>query len=672
MIMDIKKAALEIAKLTEEINSHNERYYNLSAPTVSDSEYDALLKKLIDLEEKFPQLKDPYSPTQRVGALLSAAGQTVTHRTKMLSLDNTYSADDLQDWFKRVAKGLPNEAVEFVAELKIDGVSASLSYENGMFTLGATRGDGMTGENITPNLKTVRSIPLKLSKKTHQPTPQLLEVRGEIYIDHNDFLKINKQRQEQGEEIFINSRNLTSGSLKLLDSRQTALRNLQCFVHSFGTVKGAGVLKTQWEFLSVAKEYGFMINPESRLCRSSDEVIAFCKKWQEARDTLPYEVDGIVVKVNDLLQQEKLGATLKSPRWAVAFKFPARQATTKILAIKIQVGRTGVLTPVAKLEPVECGGVTISSATLHNFEEVARLGISVGDRVLIERAGDVIPKIVKVVEPSKVQVEKCFVPKLCPACGSEIAKLKSDQVAYRCLNASCPAQLERGLLHFASRKAMDIEGMGEVLVSQLLDKGWIKDFADIYFLKKEQLLELELFKEKKADNLLSQIQKSKTQSFSRLLYALGIDNIGEKAALVIAQRFGDSEHLFKASQADIDAIPEVGEIMAQSVYRFLHLPSTIKLFERLRQAGLNMTQEPVVSLGKLKGKKFVFTGELPGLSRLGAAEMVVGQGGQVVESVSAKTDFVVAGENPGSKYQKAVSLGIKVLNFQQFMELLNG
>ncbi len=670
--MDKKQAALEIAKLTDEINRHNERYYNLSAPTVSDSEYDALLKKLIALEDQFPQLKKSDSPTQRVGALLSAAGQTVTHRTKMLSLDNTYSADDLQDWFKRVAKGLPNEIVEFVAELKIDGVSASLSYENGIFSLGATRGDGITGENITPNLKTVRSIPLKLSKKGHQPTPQLLEVRGEIYINHKDFLQINKQRQEQGEEIFINPRNLTSGSLKLLDSRQTALRNLLCFVHSFGTLEGAGVLETQWEFLSAAKKYGFMINSESRLCKNSDEVIAFCQKWQEARDTLPYEVDGIVIKVNDLSQQQKLGATLKSPRWAVAFKFPARQATTKILAIKIQVGRTGVLTPVAKLEPVECGGVTISSATLHNFEEVARLGISVGDRVLIERAGDVIPKIVKVVEQSKVQTEKCFVPKLCPACGSEITKLRSDEVAYRCLNTSCPAQLERALLHFVSRKAMDIEGMGQVVVAQLLKKQWVKDFADIYFLKKEQLLELELFKEKKADNLLSQIQKSKTQSFSRLLYALGIANIGEKGAYLIAQRFGDLDHLLAASAEDIDAIAEVGEIMAQSVYYFLHLPSTKELFGRLQEAGLNMREVVTAPVGKFAGKKFVFTGELAGLSRSEAAEMVKAAGGEVINSVSAKTNFVVVGESPGSKYQKAVALGIKVLNLQQFMELNNG
>lgn len=669
--MDKKQAALEIAKLTDEINRHNERYYNLSAPTISDSEYDALLKKLIALEEQFPQLKDPDSPTYRVGALLSAAGQTITHRARMLSLDNTYSVEDLQGWFKRVAKGLAHQPVEFVAELKIDGVSASLTYENGNFFVGATRGDGIAGEDITPNLKTIRSLPLVLRKTSGHPLPALLEVRGEIYINHKEFLKINKQRQEQGQETFVNARNLASGSLKLLDSRQTAVRNLQCFVHSFGTIKGPEVFKTQWEFLSVAKSYGFTVNPEGRLCHDPQEVMAFCQKWQEARDTLPYEVDGIVIKVNDLSQQEKLGATLKSPRWAVAYKFPARQATTKVLSIEVQVGRTGVLTPVAKLEPVECGGVTISSATLHNFDEIARLGIGIGDRVLIERAGDVIPKIVKVVGPLKAEAHQCFVPRVCPACGGEIAKIKSEEVAYRCLNASCPAQFKRALLHFASRKAMDIEGMGEVLVNQLLDKGWILDFADIYYLKKEQLLGLQFFKDKKADNLLAQIEKSKTRDLSRLLYALGIDNIGEKAAFVIAEHFGNFQNLFDATQEEIDAIAEVGEITAHALYKFLHLVSTKTLFDRLRQVGVNLTQKITVGSGKFGGKKFVFTGELPGLSRVDAQAMVKKQGGQVVESVSTKTDFVVVGDKPGSKYQKAVSLGIKVLDVHQLRELLN-
>ncbi len=669
--MDRQQAAREIAKLTAEINGHNERYYNLSRPTISDSEYDALLKKLISLEEQFPEWKDPHSPTQRVGTPGAVTGQTMAHRTKMLSLDNTYSVKDLEDWFERVIKGLANEKIEFVAELKIDGVSASLRYENGIFVLGATRGDGVTGEDITPNLKTIRSIPLKLRKEKNPVLPKFLEVRGEVYMNRQDFLAMNQRRQEQGEEVFVNPRNSTSGSLKLLDSRETAKRHLQCFVHSFGLIEGGKPFKTQWEFLTAVKEYGFHINPESVLCKNQGEVVAFCLHWQNQRPILPYEVDGIVIKVNDLKQQERLGTTLKSPRWAVAYKFPAQQATTTVLAIDVNVGRTGVLTPVAKLEPVACGGVTISNATLHNFDEIKRLGVGVGDRILIERAGDVIPKIVKVVEPASDRKRNFVVPKSCPACGGEITKLNSDDVAYRCLNALCPQQLERGLLHFASRRAMDIEGLGESVVRQILDKGWIKDFADIYALKKEQLMDLELFKDKKAENLLAAIIKSKTKPLSRLLYALGINNIGEKAAYVMAQRFGEAEHLLKASQEDIDGIPEVGEVMAESVYKFLHRPATIKLFNRLQKCGVNMKETVVSRSGKLSGKKIVFTGELFGLTRSQAEEMAKALGADVVDSVSKRTDFIVVGENPGTKYNQAVTLGVKILDLKKFKELID-
>lgn len=671
--MNKKEAAKKISRLIRVIEEHNQRYYNLSAPTISDSEYDALLKELQGLEEQFPELKVRNSPTQRVGALLTSAGKNITHRTKMLSLDNSYSVQDLEDWFKRVEKGLPGEKIEYVAELKIDGVSASLTYENGILTLGATRGDGSTGEDVTPNLRTVRSIPLQLKKTANQPFPKVLEVRGEVYMNRKDFDAMNLRREKAGEDLFVNPRNATSGSLKLLDSRLTAERHLQCFIHSFGTLEGAGSFTTHWQFLALAKKFGFSVNPESVLCQSAADVLAFCSKWQDARDTIPYEVDGIVIKVNDFRQQAALGSTLKSPRWAVAYKFPARQATTTVLAIEVQVGRTGVLTPVAKLEPVECGGVTISNATLHNFDEIKRLGVNAGDRVLIERAGDVIPKIVKVVESASPRKKDFVVPKACPVCGGPITKLKSDDVAYRCLNLSCPKQLERGLLHFASRKAMDIEGMGEAVVTQLLAKNWIKDFADIYFLKKEQLLELELFKEKKADNLLAAIASSKKQPLSRLLFALGINNIGEKAAYVIAQRFGTLDHLRKATCEEIDAIHEVGAVMAESLYEFFHQPSSEKLFARLKLAGVNMKEPQVqASGGRLAGKKIVFTGELDGLSRLDAGQLAKAQGAEIVESVSKKTDYVVVGENPGSKYNKAQSLGVKILDLKAFKELLNG
>lgn len=671
--MNKKEAAKEISRLARVIEEHNQRYYNLSAPTISDSEYDALLKELQGLEEQFPELKVQNSPTQRVGALLLSAGGNITHRTKMLSLDNSYSVQDLEDWFKRVEKGLPGEKVEYVAELKIDGVSASLTYENGILTLGATRGDGATGEDVTPNLRTVRSIPLQLNKTANQPLPRVLEVRGEIYMNRKDFDAMNLRREKAGEDLFVNPRNATSGSLKLLDSRLTAERHLQCFIHSFGTLEGIQSFTTHWQFLTLVKKLGFSVNSESVLCRSAADVLAFCSKWQEARDTIPYEVDGIVIKVNDFRQQTDLGSTLKSPRWAVAYKFPARQATTTVVAIEVQVGRTGVLTPVAKLEPVECGGVTISNATLHNFDEIKRLGVNVGDRVLIERAGDVIPKIVKVVEPASSRKKDFVVPKICPVCSGPITKLKSDDVAYRCLNLSCPKQLERGLLHFASRKAMDIEGMGEAVVTQLLAKGWIKDFADIYFLQKEQLLELELFKEKKADNLLAAIAGSKKQPLSRLLFALGINNIGEKAAYVVAQRFSTLDNLRKASCEEIDEIHEVGAVMAESLYEFFHQPSSEKLFARLKSAGVNM-KEPQVNAagGRLDGKKIVFTGELDGLSRLDASQLAKAQGAEIVDSVSKKTDYVVVGENPGSKYNKAQSLGVKILDLKAFKELLNG
>lgn len=669
-MMSKEKAAKEIRELVRKIEEHNERYYNLAQPTISDSEYDVLLRRLLLLEEQFPELKNPHSPTRRVGIKVNAAA-TVTHRVKMYSLDNTYSPDELAEWRDRVIKGLAGETVEFVAELKIDGVSAALTYENGVFVLGATRGDGLTGEDVTHNLRTVRSVPLKLRKIRNKPFPRILEVRGEVYMNLKDFKELNDSRRETGDVLFANPRNATSGSLKLLDARLTARRNLQFFVHSFGVLEGGEEIRTQWGFLEKVKAYGFRSNPESRLCKDFDDVMKFCQVWQEKRNTLPYEVDGVVVKVNDLRQQERLGATLKSPRWAVAYKFPARQATSKVLAIEVQVGRTGVLTPVARLEPVLCGGVTISNATLHNFDEIKRLGVNAGDRVLLERAGDVIPKIVKVVEQARTTIAPFVVPKTCPACGGEIAKVRTDEVAYRCLNASCPKQLERGLIHFASRGAMDIEGMGEQAVTQLLAKGCIHDFADVYFLKQDQLLQLELFKEKKAGNLLKAIEKSKTRPLSRLVYGLGINNIGQKAASVLARRFGTLDELEKASPETIDAIPDMGEVMADSIVRFFRQPATKELIGKLKKAGVN-TVEPAARRGRsLAGKKFVFTGELPGRTRDEAEALVTQRGGEVVSSVSKKTDFVVAGHEPGSKYAKALALGVKILKPEEFEDMIH-
>lgn len=679
----MEKAPKEIARLSREIEEHNHRYYVLDEPTVSDKEYDELLLKLIKLEERFPDLKDPNSPSQRVGAKIPSGAATVTHRVKMYSLANTYSMDELQEWHERVVKGLPGQKVEYVAELKIDGVSTSLTYVQGRFTLGATRGDGVTGEDVTHSLKTVRSIPLKLMEKKGEHLPEILEVRGEVYMNLNDFAALNKERKKSGEPVFANPRNATSGSVKLLDSRITAQRNLSCFIHSFGVLAqhtfsvpgGTAPFKTQWAFLTAIPAWGMRVNSQNKLCGTIDAVMAYCREYQHKRDTIPYEIDGVVIKVNSLKQQEQLGFTLKSPRWAVAYKFPARQVTTTVKEITVQVGRTGILTPVAELAPVECGGVTISRSTLHNFDEIKRLGVKKGDRVLVERAGDVIPKVVKVVEFSGRSGQKApSVPAKCPACGGAVAKETEKDVAYRCVNPLCPAQIERGLLHFASRGAMDIEGLGESVIHQLCEKGLVKDFADIYFLKPKDLLELELFAEKKAENLLKAIEGSKKRPLSRFLFGLGILNAGEKVAFILARRFGSLEKLMRAESEDLEGIRGIGKVIAVSIVKFFKQPATHKLMAKFKKAGVNFV-EPVFAFskrsGKLQGKKFVFTGELTSMTRAQAGARVQELGADVIASVSVATDFVVAGENPGSKYQKAVNLGVKTLNEKQFQEMIN-
>lgn len=670
--MDQEKADQQIKKIAEEIEDHNYRYYALDQPTISDKEYDDLLKTLLTLEKKFPDLISADSPSQRVGTKISSGIETVIHKAKMYSLDNTYSLEELKEWHQRVLKGLPDQEIEYVVELKIDGISAALTYKKGQLILGATRGDGLRGENVTHSFRTVRSIPLKLKQDSKISIPALLDVRGEVYMNFKDFQALNEDKKERGEELFANPRNAASGSVKLLDSRITAQRKLNCFIHSFGAMEGGKIFGTQWQFLEQMKEWGFCVNPYSRLCKTFDEVIAFCQEFQKRRNSLPYEVDGVVVKVNSLSQQRQLGETLKSPRWAVAYKFPAQQATTVVENIVVQVGRTGVLTPVAELKPVQCAGVTISRSTLHNFDEIKRLGIRKGDRILVERAGDVIPKIVKVVEHNKETKEKFFeVPKKCPECGGVIAKVKTEDVAYRCINPSCPKQLERGLIHFASRNAMDIEGLGEAAATQLIAQGLVKDFADIYFLKKEDLLKCELFADKKAENLLRSIEKSKKQPLSRLIYGLGVPNTGEKGAFVLAQRFENLDKLIEAKTDDLKSIFEVGSVTAASLETFFRQSFTRKLIEKLRRAGVQWTEPQRRKSNKLMGKRFIFTGELKSMTRLEASELVRKLGGEIVSSVSPKTDFVVAGENPGSKYKKALNLRVTILNEQQFQEMVN-
>jgi len=663
MPQDIKK---KIENLREKIIRHDYLYYLLNQPEVSDKEYDDLMSELKGLEDKYPQFKSDDSPTVRVSGGILKEFKTVKHKQKMLSLDNTYSFDELKDWEVRVKKSLGNEKIEYVAELKIDGVSANIAYEKGKLAVGATRGDGETGEDVTQNIKTIRAIPLSLAG---EDIPDFIEIRGEVYMDKNEFATLNEDRERLGEVLFANARNATSGSLKLLDTNIVFMRRLNFFAHSLGEYKGKRI-STHWEFLAKLKDWRVRANMHPKLCGNLDEVIDYCNTWQEKREGLSYDIDGVVIKVNNLAQQEKLGFTHKSPRWAVAYKFPARQATTKLLKINVQVGRTGVITPTALLSPVECGGVEIKHATLHNFDEIKRLGVREGDRVLIERAGDVIPKVVKVVE--RKGKEPFLIPKTCPACSGKIVKEKEEDVAYRCVNPLCPAQLGRNLLHFASRGAMDIEGMGEKAIKQLVQLKLVKNYADIYNkLNAENLSALQLFKDKKIKNLLSAIQKSKNQPLSRLVYALGIRHVGEKAAYVLAGKFGDLDNLLVAKKEDLDTIYEVGPVMAGAIVDYFSSPATKRLIEELRSAGVNFKEAaPELKPGAFTAKAIVFTGELKGYSRAKAEGLVRAQGGIPSSSVNKNTDFVVAGDSPGSKYDKAKKLNIRIINEKEFKEML--
>ena len=669
--MDPKKAQREIERLSRLIDEYNGQYYLQNNPTVSDSQYDQLLKELVSLEKQFPQYKSKNSPTQRIGAPVEGTLQSVTHKVKMYSLDNTYSFEDLKDWQKRVIKTLGTDAVEYTVELKMDGISVALMYEQGELAQGATRGDGITGEDVTRHLKTIRSIPLKFKSEPWASKIKELEVRGEVYMSHEDFNQMNLQRKKNDEEVFANPRNAAGGTLKLLDVQLASKRRLNFFVHSFGRWVGPSVPLTHDEFLKKMAQLGLPVNPYNRTCRTIDDVEAYCQEFQQKRTTLPYDVDGIVVKVNSYAQRERLGFTLKSPRWAVAYKFPAYQATTVLNNITVQVGRTGILTPVAELEPVSCGGVTISRATLHNFDEIKRLNIRCGDKVLVERAGDVIPKIVKVVV-SNSKAKIIAPPEKCPSCAEKVVKEKDEDVAYRCVNPACPQQLQRTMVHFASRDAMDIEGLGDVVVRQLLDKKLIQDPADIYSLTKDDLLKLDLFKEKKAENLLNAIARSRQQPLSRFIFGLGISNIGVKAAFVLAQRFKNINGLMQATQEEIVSLKDVGSVMADSVTEFFKRAVNRKLIEKFQKAGLNLKEDAFqIKESRFAGKKFVFTGELEGISRDEAGDRVKKLGGDVSSSVSAKTDFVVAGREAGSKLDKARQLGVKVLTQNEFKEMIS-
>lgn len=667
MAKDIKKVQKRVQELRDLINYHNYRYYVLDSPEISDAEYDELVRKLVHLEEEHPELVTPDSPTQRVGAPPTEAFKSVRHRAKMLSLADAFSFEELSAFFDRIKRELPSEEFEFVCELKVDGTAIALSYENGIYVRGATRGDGEVGEDITLNIKTIRSIPLK--SRLPSPSPEL-EIRGEAYFSKEQFGDLNKERGKQGLPLFANPRNAAAGSLRQLDPKMTAARALDAIFHGVGYLEGAEQA-TQWETLQFLKEAGFKISPHAQITETPEDVFNFCTDWQKKRDTLPFEIDGVVIKVNSLDQQSRLGATSKSPRWAIAYKFPAEQRTTKLIDIQVNVGRTGALTPTAVLEPVRVAGSTVSRATLHNEDEIRRKDVRIGDYVIVQKAGDVIPEIVAPVPSRRTGKEKFFkMPATCPICGAKVIR-PGDEAVARCTGIACPAQLYEHVLHFASRGAMDIEGLGAAVASQLLEKGMIKDVGDIYYLTKEDLLQIEHFADKAAENLLSAIEGSKVRPPSRLLFAIGIRHVGSHVADVLVKHFPSIERLKNTTLEDLMGTEEIGPKIAESVLIFFEQKKNLEVLNKLHRAGLKM--EEIKKAGapqKLQGLTFVLTGALTSFTREEAEEKIAELGGRISSSVSKKTDYVIVGKEPGSKYDKAKELGIKILDEEEFKEMV--
>jgi DNA ligase (NAD+) len=661
-----RDAAQRIEKLRETIRYHDRKYYVEDAPEISDHEYDLLMKELEDLEKKHPDLVTPDSPTQRVGGEPLKAFAQVRHEIPMTSISNTYSHKELEEFDARVRKLLPGEEIEYVAELKIDGLAVALMYEGGRFVQGATRGDGTVGEDVTANLRTLRSIPARLDA---EKPPARLEVRGEVYMSFDSFRRCNEEREEAGEPQFANPRNAAAGSLKLLDPRITATRGLRFFGYAVGVHEGIE-FQTQFELLESLAKLGFPVNPHRKLCKSMAEVIALTKQWAELMHKMKYQLDGMVIKVNSLDQQRRLGATSKAPRGMVAFKFQPEEAVTKLLRIDLQVGKTGVLTPVARLEAVKLAGTTVQNATLHNFDEIARKDIRVGDEVVIEKAGEIIPQVVSVKKHSPGG-KPPQPPKKCPVCGGPVEK-DAGGVYYRCQYPLCPAQIKQRIRYFATRAAMDIEGLGPALVEQLVDAGLVKDIADLYSLKPLPLAELERMGIKSAENICREIERSKERDLNRLIAALGIRQVGTHAAGVLARRFGTMEKLAAAGVEELTLIPEIGEITAKNIADFFARSETKKVLKRLADAGVNMKSlaEPPRGGGTLAGKTLVVTGTLKNYKRDEIEEKIASLGGRAASSVSKKTDYVVAGESPGSKLDKARKLGVKVIGEEEFDKLI--
>ena len=658
-------AQKRIEELINLINYHNEKYYNQDSPEIEDFEYDNLMKELIKLEEENPELKRNDSPSNRVGGKPLDKFEQVVHKIPMLSLSNAYSWEDLKDFDSRVREAVGAD-VEYVVEFKIDGLSVGLNYNNGIFESGATRGNGIVGENITKNLMTIKNIPLNIDEKGE------LTVRGEVYISKKDFEEINKIQEEQDQPLYANPRNLAAGSLRQLDSKLTAKRPLDIFIFNLEDINSKQ-FKTHSESLEYLKQLGFHVSPEFKVFKTMDEIIEHIKYWTEHREDLGFGIDGMVIKVNNLAQREQMGYTAKSPRWAIAYKFPAERKETKLLDIVVEVGRTGTITPTAVLEPIRLAGTTVSRATLHNEDYINEKDIKINDTVLVQKAGDIIPQVVEVIKEKRTGEEIEFkMPEECPVCGEPTVRLEGE-AAVKCINISCPAQIRRGIIHFASREAMDIDGLGESIITLLLKQDLIKDISDLYYLKKEQISVLDRMGDKSATNLINAINKSKENDLWRFINGLGIKLIGTKAAKILASEFKDLDKLMNATEQELINLEEFGQTMADSVVEFFKEEKNISVIEKLKEAGVNtkLIESDDADIPKIFEKmKIVLTGTLPTLKRNDAKEMIEKRGGKATSSVSKSTSFVLAGEEAGSKLTKANDLGIKVIDEEKFLQLI--
>jgi DNA ligase (NAD+) len=661
-------AKQRIIELRELINHHNYRYYVLDSPEISDAEYDEFMRELKQLEEAHPELVTPDSPTQRVGAAPVEAFGVVEHPQPLLSLSNAFSDEELDAWYRRASNLLGSRKTDFVCELKIDGLAVALTYINGLLDVGATRGDGYRGENITQNLRTVNSIPLSVPKEA----PPRFEVRGEVYLPKVGFKKLNEERAKEGLPLFANPRNAAAGSVRQLDPRITARRPLDIFVYGLGWAEGKAVPETHWEIMQYLKSLGFKINPNIALCHTIAEAKGYYAKWVESQETLPYEADGVVVKINSIPFQLELGNVGREPRWAVAYKFPAVQGTTRLLDIGINVGRTGSLNPYAILEPVQVGGVTIKHAALHNEEDIHRKDIRIGDWVVIQRAGEVIPEIVEPIVSRRSGKEKVFhMPGTCPVCGAEVIKPEGEAM-HRCTNAACPAQALERIKHFASRGAMDIEGVGEKMSQALFDAGLIKDASDLYYLTKDRLLSLERMADKSAANILNSIKNSKNRPLPRVIFALGIPNIGEETAELLTEHYSSLDELSRATPEKLQQIPSIGPKIADSTVAFFRQDQNKRIIEKLREAGVKLNAEKTERKDlPLAGLEFVITGRLEVSPRQEAEARIKALGGKAGSDVTRKTSYLVVGEEPGSKLARAQALGTKTLTEAEFLKLLD-